>query len=261
MKIVYSPGGQLCNKMWTFAYFIAQSFNRNETVIFLNFGEYIHLFPNLQTYKNIRFIKNNRKYTRFILNLCRLMKKTTNRVIDGWQYRSETILLDEFFDKIHFLFSPHSSVIQKCENLITELKNKGTIVVGVHIRRGDYDQFMNGRYYFENDTYIQCMKQIQRETGKEVYFFISSTETITFNDPDISYCQIPQSSNIEDLYALSLCDYILGPPSTFSMWASFYGKTPLKIISHKDEAIALNEFKIIAAVDTFQDGTTFSHNL
>ena len=89
---------------------------------------------------------------------------------------------------------------------------------------------------------------------------LSSTENISFHDPEITCFQLPQSSNIEDLYALSLCDYILGPPSTFSMWASFYGKKPLRIVSYKDEAISLHEFKIIAAVDTFQDGTVFDHN-
>ena len=259
MKIVYSPGGQLCNKMWSFTYFIAQSFHKNETVFFLNFGEYIHLFPNLCAYKNIRFIHINRRLIRFILNLCRIAKKLTNRVIDGWQSIHRTELLDTFFDQIHFLFSPHPAVIHKCETFMTELKNKEVIVVGIHIRRGDYDQFMNGIYYFDNDTYLHYMRQIQEESGGKVCFLISSTETITFDDPNILYFQIPQASNIEDLYALSLCDYILGPPSTFSMWASFYGKTPLRIVAHKDEPITLNEFKIIATVDTFQDGTTFTH--
>jgi len=260
MKIVYSPGGQLCNKMWSYTYFIAQSFKQNETVFFLNFGDYMHLFPHLQIYKKIRFVTINHRYTRFILDLCRIARKITKSVMDGWQYRTETALLEDYFDKIHFLFRPHPSVTQKCENLIAEFKNKGMVVAGIHIRRGDYAQFMNGMYYFDNETYIRFMRQIQNEIGKEVCFFISSAEKITLNDPDIAYFQIPQSTSIEDLYTLSLCDYIVGPPSTFSMWASFYGQTPLRIVSHKDESISLNEFKIIAAVDTFQDGTIFSHS-
>jgi len=260
MKIVYSPGGQLCNKMWSFVHFVAQAFKQNEKVYFLNFGEYMHLFPNLREYKNIRFIKINNKYIHLlILNFCRLIKKISNSVIDGWQYRSDPKLLNEFFDKIQNLFSPHLYVKQKCEKLITELKNKGVVVVGIHIRRGDYAQFMNGVYYFENDIYIHYMKQIQKAIAKEVCFFISSAEQITFDDMDITYFQIPQANSIEDLYALSLCDYILGPPSTFSMWASFYGKTPLKIVAHKNESIHLTDFKIITAIDTFQDGTVFSH--
>jgi hypothetical protein len=32
---------------------------------------------------------------------------------------------------------------------------------------------------------------------------------------------------IEDLYSLAQCDYLIGPPSTYSMWASFYGRVPM----------------------------------
>jgi hypothetical protein len=31
---------------------------------------------------------------------------------------------------------------------------------------------------------------------------------------------------VQDLYALADCDLICGPPSTFNMWASFYGRVP-----------------------------------
>jgi hypothetical protein len=255
MRIVYSPGGQLCNKLWGYVHFVAYSFKENEKIVFLIFGEYMHLFPNLRKYKNICFIKNHRKCVRLIHGACLLMKKRTNRVIDGWQYRYKTEWLEDFFDKIHFLFSPHPFVIQKCERIISELKNNGQIVVGIHIRRGDYAQYRHGIYYFDDATYIRYMKQIEKQIGQKVSFFISSTDKISFHDPDISYFQIPQSTNIEDLYSLSLCDYILGPPSSFSMWASFYGKTPLRVVSYKDESISLDEFKIIAAFDTFQDGS------
>jgi hypothetical protein len=36
-----------------------------------------------------------------------------------------------------------------------------------------------------------------------------------------------RGSAVEDLYSLARCDYLLGPPSTFSLWASFYGNVPL----------------------------------
>lgn len=32
---------------------------------------------------------------------------------------------------------------------------------------------------------------------------------------------------VEDMYAFAACDYIVGPPSTYTGWASFYGKKPL----------------------------------
>ena len=47
---------------------------------------------------------------------------------------------------------------------------------------------------------------------------------------------------IEDLYALARCDYLIGPPSTFSAWASFYGKVPLYFIEDVRYCPYLTEF-------------------
>ena len=48
---------------------------------------------------------------------------------------------------------------------------------------------------------------------------------------------------ITDLYCMASCDGIIGPPSTFSQWASFYGKVPLSFIFTKDDVIQLREYK------------------
>jgi hypothetical protein len=40
---------------------------------------------------------------------------------------------------------------------------------------------------------------------------------------------------IEDMYALAKCDLLMGPQSTFSGWASFYGSVPLYLIDHPQE--------------------------
>jgi hypothetical protein len=32
---------------------------------------------------------------------------------------------------------------------------------------------------------------------------------------------------VQDMYAFAECDYLVGPPSTFTGWASFYGNVPL----------------------------------
>jgi hypothetical protein len=41
-----------------------------------------------------------------------------------------------------------------------------------------------------------------------------------------------------DHHCMSLCNYLIGPPSTFTLWASYLGKTELKYIQNKDENIA-----------------------
>jgi hypothetical protein len=59
--------------------------------------------------------------------------------------------------------------------------------------------------------------------GKSCAFFICSNEAI---DPDSFKDFLALSGQrhfIVDLYSLAACDVIIGPPSTFSQWAAFYG--------------------------------------
>jgi hypothetical protein len=51
-------------------------------------------------------------------------------------------------------------------------------------------------------------------------------------------------SPVADLYALAKCDYIIGPPSTFSQWASFYGSKPLFQLRGDDARIKLENFRV-----------------
>ncbi|MFN5837557.1 MAG: hypothetical protein ACK47J_12755, partial [Pseudanabaena sp.] len=51
---------------------------------------------------------------------------------------------------------------------------------------------------------------------------------------------------IEDLYSMAKCDYLIGPPSTYSMWASFYGMVPLLHIYDKHQIINLKDFLIVS---------------
>lgn len=64
---------------------------------------------------------------------------------------------------------------------------------------------------------------------------------------------------VEDLYALSRCNYIMGPPSTFTMWASFIGDVPLRIVKYSNENIERDEFSPILYQNVFKNGKVFSH--
>jgi len=56
---------------------------------------------------------------------------------------------------------------------------------------------------------------------------------------------------VEDLYALAECDYIIGPPSTYTLWASFYGDTPLWFMEHKGDIPDLSAFFIAEEVGQY----------
>jgi hypothetical protein len=120
-------------------------------------------------------------------------------------------------------------------------------IIGVHIRRGDYLKYNEGKYYFADHDYKRFMLQCcDMNPGKKIGFFLSSDEKINYdNFDDFNICKPAFAGVIEDLYSLSYCDLIIGPPSTFSEWASFYGKTPTYQIHSKEETLHPDKFKII----------------
>jgi hypothetical protein len=48
---------------------------------------------------------------------------------------------------------------------------------------------------------------------------------------------------VGDLYSLAACDYLIGPPSTFSIWAAWYGDIPLYHVENPATPLRLEYFK------------------
>ena len=122
----------------------------------------------------------------------------------------------------------------------------GGKIVGVHIRKEDYKTAYRGKYYYNDNVFAEYMKQI-RSMQPNVLFYISSNEKISniFSE-QFRIVEKPLDSAVADLYALSQCDYIIGPPSTFNCWASFIGNVPLYTMFKKDEVLtSMEDFKTI----------------
>ena len=146
----------------------------------------------------------------------------------------------------------------KAENLVSDLRKNNDILVGVHIRRGDYATWKEGRFFYELKDYHQFMlriKELYRE--KRVSFFISSNESFSleiFEDCDCKRFTKESSDAILDLYTLSLCDRIIGPFSSYSRWASFIGEVPLCFLETKEQQFTENSFSRIIDFFHFENG-------
>lgn len=118
------------------------------------------------------------------------------------------------------------------------------VLIGIHIRQGDYQDWMGGKYYYTVDQYIKLIRRVERLfLNQKVRFMICSDEQLDVpNFADISICKGPGSA-IEDMYALAACDYIMGPPSTFSGWASFFGDVPIYFIHDINDNVMLADFR------------------
>ena len=80
---------------------------------------------------------------------------------------------------------------------------------------------------------------------KKVAFLIcSNTKVNAESFPGMSVIK-GTNHELEDLYAFSKCDYLAGPPSTYTMWASFYGDVPLYQMHDPNSAFSIEDFKII----------------
>lgn len=140
-------------------------------------------------------------------------------------------------------FKPTLTIQSVVNKTIAMARQNSDIVIGVHIRRGDYAQFKNGRYFFSQVQYAEKMMALKNENrGKRIAFVVCSNETIESQLFSETVFIAGVGRPVEDLYLLAQCDYIMGPPSTFSSWASFYGNKPLYRIDDINEVISLERF-------------------
>ena len=182
------------------------------------------------------FIMNNEQ------NLAGLTSKKIF-FLSGWLFRTQG-LVEKHRDFITSYFKPLKIFRDSAENIVLPLKNDFKTVVGIHIRRGDYKNFLGGKYFYELATYKSVMNKIANIFGKEkTAFVVCSNEEIDLSDFNGLNVFKGPGHFVADLHTLSLCDYIAGPPSTFSMWASFYGQKPLWQIDNTEQNPSVGSFK------------------
>lgn len=163
---------------------------------------------------------------------------------DGFLF-TDISSLEKHSDAIRRIFKPNNIFLKNVENLVNKYFRKYDVVVGVHIRRGDYATYKEGRFFFSDQDYISFIKQTALLfKNKNVAFFLCSDAEITIKDIEGVNLIFPTNHLIEDLYTLAECNFIIGPPSTYSWWASFYGKVPLFHIENKNVIIKEENFKL-----------------
>jgi len=172
--------------------------------------------------------------------LLRAFEKRDEVFVSGWHFRVPE-LVEKHRDK---LIKKYSLLPKFYENndfykRIIELKHDGNTLVGIHIRRGDYKRWQNGKYYYDDDTYEKHMnvfsQKLSKEGAKGPVIIIFSNEEVRFAEtPNLI---ISKESWFIDHLIMSLCDYLIGPPSTFTLWASYIGKNTLFYIRDAEGTI------------------------
>ena len=272
MRIICDAPGQTCNRLWTYVASVAQCVAERKRMSILFFDWTIEDFPNLlhapfiyyplwqkwylergngwNNYKGLTWKVTHSKTWDKIFSALGFKK--------GWYTMDDTRYLQQTKPQLQHIFRPRKDITDRAKRMMTEIRRENDLVVGIHIRHGDYKTFWDGRYYYTLEEYHQFMLQIKAlHPDKRVAFFISSNEQFSVDIFDGCRCyrfDKEPSGDILDLHTLSLCDRILGPWSTYSRWASFISEVPLCFIKQKNQQITDLDFSIVTDFYHFASG-------
>jgi hypothetical protein len=160
----------------------------------------------------------------------------------GWELRTRTLAAHAEVIRRHF--APVPAHARAVAALHAQLRARADLVIGVHVRRGDYAGWKGGQYFWEPAAYVALARRVASLfAGRRALFLVASNEPI---DPalwaDLPFAPAP-GHPVQDLYALAGCDLLFGPPSTFSQWASFYGDVPLWTVERPEATPSLADFR------------------
>lgn len=166
--------------------------------------------------------------------------------VGGWSYRDIrlTVKHRELLSKRYLIDIPNL-IDNPTFRTINNWKTEGISLIGVHVRRGDYSEWNGGKYLFDDAIFIRYMKlaeDLLSEKGKKVGFVIFSNEETNFITADNT--TISRNHWSVDHYLMSICDYLVGPPSTFTLWASYIGRTKYYHIVDPTSDLKLDDFSI-----------------
>ncbi len=178
----------------------------------------------------------------------RKMLRHRHIVVSGWFVRYYDLFL-KYRDEICELFTLDAQITDPVKARMSEREKLQTspLRLGVHIRRGDYKEWRDGQYYFDDETYARHVNRFAAMyPERDVHVYLSTNDGMVTEERFQQLCpQVHvhhlQGSAPEDLFMLSECDYLMGPPSTFSLVAQMYRDIPLYRMDTADEQAMTTE--------------------
>ena len=165
-------------------------------------------------------------------------------LINGWRFRASDCV-QKHADKIRCYFQPVPEIARNVRQFMEHLRQNAEIIIGVHIRQGDYRRWREGKYFFPVSRYAEWMRELLVQfPGRKVSFLVCSDGARSNEEFAGLPVVISRNNPIEDLYSLAKCNYILGPLSTFSQWASFHGNTPLFHLHDSNDRPDPKQFRV-----------------
>ena len=150
-------------------------------------------------------------------------------LIKNWDIRcSNSLQINQ--KKIRAYLRPNKKFISLAENIIDNLRSKHDCMIE-SMQDADYATYLGGIHYHPWESYLTWAKETKKlleEEGKQnIGVIICSDEAFPSSIPKEKFIHFSSSEEIMvDIHLLCLCDYNLGPPSSFGTWASWFGQVP-----------------------------------
>lgn len=155
-----------------------------------------------------------------------LLARCDRLYVAGLYYRARRAVARRKAEVLEML-RPADEVLGAANARVAEIRKARQFVVGLHVRRRDYRTDDGGRYNFSDAAYVASVQGLLGRMDRPgAAVMICSDEPVDLQAYGSLNVYPGPGDAFEDLCALSLADLIVGPPSTFSGWASFAGNVP-----------------------------------
>ncbi len=267
MIVVSNKPGQLANLLFVYASVLSYALEKHVTLINPAFHDYRSYFRlTSDTWWCTRPVYQFCYLTARVLVRLRIRNRWLNYIaldngenvdlekcqepnsrlcfLQGWGIRADRLFfIHQQAIRDFFVPAPRFSV--QLEHFFARHFQSSDTIIGIHIRQGDYRHFENGKYFYSIGQYAGLMRNaLDLFSGKNIHFLVCSNSEHQI-EADLPGLRITRGPGHEllDLYALSRCHYLIGPPSTYSMWASFFGNVPLCMVHNPNTSFLLSDFK------------------
>lgn len=164
--------------------------------------------------------------------------------LDGYRYRCPDLVRKHRSSILkHFRLVP--ALAERVDDVLRATdRQPNSRLVGVHIRHGDYRTYRDGAFYYSTEAYAEMMRNVESlYPGETVQFLICSDAHLHADDFPGLNVSISDAEPVVDMYALARCDQLMGPPSSFTQWSSFYGGNRLYHIHDCQDTITDDQFR------------------
>lgn len=251
--------GRMANNILQYGHFYAWGREHGRQTMSMRFAykyQYFHIchtrYHNFPTYL---FAKYSAKWRLLPVVRFDVPEDTGNAIKEDCMLSSKRLVVAGWYARWYELFLKYKADIIRLfafdddiEQHVGLLLHEG-LRLGIHIRRGDYANFYDGRFLYSDEQYLSVIRSfIQQHPNEHITIYICG------NDPKLNHdyyrrqlndCEVvfPEGNPGQDLCLLSHCHYLIGAPSTFTLVAAMYYDLPLYWIEDPHLPVRADSFK------------------